>query len=98
MKLTSLTVASISLALLAGCAFHAHAAGGDDGSGGPTALIDDTAADFQQGSSFSYEGVIDPLGTLQPQAGSRSRPRSLQPFCAARRTSSCPRTGAAGTR
>jgi len=56
------------VALLAGCAFHAHAAGGDDGSGGPTALIDDTAADFQQGSSFSYEGVIDPLGTLQPQA------------------------------
>ena len=49
------------VALLAGCAFHAHAAGGDDGSGGPTALIDDTAADFQQGSSVSYEGAIDPL-------------------------------------
>src|SRR3569623_3332109 len=55
------------VALLGGCAFHAHAAGdaGDDvGSG---ALVDDTAADFLAVGSLDV-GAIDPGGVLEPAA------------------------------
>lgn len=55
------------VALLAGCTFHAHAAGDGGHDPGSGALIDDSAADFQALASLD-DGAIDPGGVLEPAA------------------------------